>query len=1005
MNAKAPAETGFFPGGCILPTIQLSTDHYVLLLAMGIIAVVVFVLWRTRRPRQREGSFSFRKLAECEDRYQSLVQTSNDWLWEVDANLNVTYSSPQILTILGFAPEEVIGKKPLDFMPPQEAHRVRGIVEDAIRRKIPFWKLENECVAKDGRRVHLESNGTPILDRRGRLLGFRGVNRDVTDRHIAEQVSAEYRRRMESLIGNLFGLAYRCVNVPDWPMEFISRGCLDITGYSPMDFVSRRVTLNQLIHPDDRQQVWNNVQRCLAERKPFDLEYRLYDRGGKVHWVVERGCGIWEGDKLEALEGLIVDITEHKNAQQELQKNREFLESVIRSVPTGISVTVDRVFVSVNQRYCEMFGYAREELIGASTRMLFPSQEAYDDFGRRAYGQMQYAGSATLEVVLLKKNGQRMEVLLSGAPVDPKDWSKGITFNLLDVTDRNRANRQLSMRVRWEKMVGDISASFINVPVEGIDDRIRQSLDMLIGQLEFERVRLALIDPDSGRLYLSSYFGAASGPRIMFESDDLDRDMPEYAALIRRGETIWWPHTPDDVPVHMKALRQFCHEKGVCSHLSIPMTIGQEHLGAMLITHIRGPVVMEEDAKGYLRVVADTLANAIVRKRTLGALADSERRFRSIVESSPMGILMYQLHPDGRLVFSGTNPAASKILGTDVPALVGKTMEEAFPELAKTPLCQTYRRISLEGGSYHGENFDYVDDRIRGIYEFEAFQTSPGRMAVMFTDITGRRMAEQGRERLMRQLRIKNEELESVVYIASHDLKSPLVNIRGFSGELNKSLKALRDLLESQPLSDEARGQIRPFFETDFPESMNFINAGTAKMEAMLNGLLRLSRIGAAQSRPECLHVNGLLEQILRNFKYLIKEDEVTIDIAPDLPDCMGDSLLISQVFSNLIDNAIKYRSPDRPLHIRVEGRTDRSEVEYCVRDNGIGIASEHINKVFEIFHQLNPGRDKTGQGLGLTIVRKIVESQDGRVWIESVPGQGTTVFIRLPRPHRPEQS
>jgi signal transduction histidine kinase len=114
------------------------------------------------------------------------------------------------------------------------------------------------------------------------------------------------------------------------------------------------------------------------------------------------------------------------------------------------------------------------------------------------------------------------------------------------------------------------------------------------------------------------------------------------------------------------------------------------------------------------------------------------------------------------------------------------------------------------------------------------------------------------------------------------------------------------------------------------------------------------------------------------------------------LPPCIGDRSQIDQVFSNLIDNALKYLDPSRPGLILITGHKNHKQVIYCVKDNGIGIAPEHHEKIFDIFHQITPSESK-GEGLGLSIVQKIIERHEGKIWIKSEPGKGSNFFLSLP--------
>jgi signal transduction histidine kinase len=265
---------------------------------------------------------------------------------------------------------------------------------------------------------------------------------------------------------------------------------------------------------------------------------------------------------------------------------------------------------------------------------------------------------------------------------------------------------------------------------------------------------------------------------------------------------------------------------------------------------------------------------------------------------------------------------------------------------------------------------------------------------IIYRTIAERRRNRQQLERLKVELEQKNHELESIIGTVSHDLRSPLVNIKGFSNEILKDCDSIRPLLNDE-LSQESQQRVMHFFDKFIPESVGFIQNSAAFMNKLIEGLLKVARAGLMVPHPKQIDMNALLAKVAGNLEFKFREAGITFSVA-QLPFCTADEDHVTQIFSNLIDNAIKYRSPLKPGKIKVHGSKERDQSVYCLEDNGVGIALNQQEKVFELFYRLRP-EDTKGEGIGLTMVRRMVDRNNGRIWVESEIEKGSKFFVAFP--------
>lgn len=249
------------------------------------------------------------------------------------------------------------------------------------------------------------------------------------------------------------------------------------------------------------------------------------------------------------------------------------------------------------------------------------------------------------------------------------------------------------------------------------------------------------------------------------------------------------------------------------------------------------------------------------------------------------------------------------------------------------------------------------------------------------------------------ELEEANQELQRYAYIVSHDLRSPLVNIMGFTTELESLREEIFTELAARKSSESAT-HADDDLKRNYDEALGFIKSSIHKMDGLIHAILKLSREGQRQFKPERLNMNEFFNEITATVAHQIDQAGASVTVAP-LPEMVSDKVALEQIFSNLVDNAIKYLDPAKPGHIEITGRRVLSHVVYEIADNGRGIPENDHRRIFDLFRR-SGAQDRPGEGIGLAHVRALVRRLGGRISVKSEVGEGSTFIVTLPQQWSP---
>lgn len=436
--------------------------------------------------QNQELNQAYEKLKVQEEKYRLLADNSADVIWQMDLRLRFTYVSPSIENLTGYTVGEWQGSRLSRFCSFSEFVRIAKIALKAIKNAKNFEAITFEAFLKHkkGQEIPVEISGKLLKDKNGKAVALQGITRNISQRKKNEQILLEKNRRIllqneeylavtEELEDNMqrirkmntqllrekmraeenqekfqtifsqaaIGL---CMVSPQGELVKGNERFCEIVGYTPTELAQMNVM--DLVHPDDQGKEKAMIAKVQeGEIDSYEITKRYLHKKGHMIWGNLYSKALRDkAGKVKYAIGALEDITEKRRAEQKIRESKAKLDTIFKTTPIGIGIVVNRTFESVNAAFCKMLGVGEKELIGKSTRLIYPTEKEFLRVGEVLYPKAQKAGYATMQAKLLTRRGEILDILLSIAPIDPKDWNAGIVFSAMDFTELKKAQTRLA---------------------------------------------------------------------------------------------------------------------------------------------------------------------------------------------------------------------------------------------------------------------------------------------------------------------------------------------------------------------------------------------------------------------------------------------------------------------------------------------------------------------------------------------------------------------------------
>ena len=936
-----------------------------------------------------------------------------------DDDANFLSSMSDILMAKGFKPFAAhSGEEALDVVAKERIAvalidlRLKGLSGLDVLRAIRKLSPETQCIMLTG---HATQNSAIEAIQIGAYGYFQKPFdieqvllsiRQAVEKQQADAALRESQRQVSTLMSNLPGMAYRCKNDPYYTMEFVSAGCLNLTGYAPeMLMDADPVTGPKTIHAEDREKVWETVQAAMQSKRSFQMEYRINTASGSIKWVWEQGQGIYsDAGELLALEGFIIDIDERKRAEQALSASETEMRTLFAAMQDDV-IVIDAggVYRKFAPTRASKFILSRESMLGKNLSEVFDAEQA--KFFQDTIDRVLTTGkSESVEYALMLFNGQQVWYASFVEPMDERQT----LWMAHDITNRKEAEQQALLQ---STALNSAANAIIITDREGRVEWVNPAFSVLTGY-SFEEAlhknprELVRSGKHDEQFYKTLWDTILAGQVWHGEVINRRKD----GSLYDEEEIITPVKNTAGEITHFIGVKQDITERK-----KIEKSLIKRSSQLALINEMGREIASELDLRSVARVAARLLHNAFPIYQVVVFVLDQE--IDQLVLLAREGAYDLSI-PSNLCIKPGVGmvgwvgQSGEKLLSNDIRT------EAHYKTFSLKPL-PTKSEISLplKVGSQILGVLDVQSPELQafGEQDVTALETLAAQLAVaienahlyesMQRELLERRRAEE-------ELKLHRVHLEDLVNERTGQLIEAKENAEAASQAKSAFLATMSHEIRT-PLNG-VLGLTHLVLQTELNEKQRDylakIRYSGESLLATINDILDFSKIEAGKVTLEQAEFNldNLLQSLAGMLAYKAQEKDLKLifDTAADVPQMIhGDEMRLRQVLTNLVGNAIKFTETGEVLvrtrlsgQMSVEAGERQLELEFSVQDSGIGMNQAQLELLFQPFTQADTSTSRKygGTGLGLTISERLVSLMGGTLLVQSQPGEGSTFSFTI---------